>query len=136
MEQIWIQPPAEARPSQVPCRSGKTQLMEAALARLFLQRPRWPCCAVQSTCPGVVFGCVLKFWVSPSVLCQFSVWKPEGMVVTMEKTGGQSWVFTHTFPVCSLGPATPHTLGHLQQARYGSRHPANGFINNSYNNRC
>ena len=31
---------------------------------------------------------------------------------------------------------TPHTLGHLQQARYGSRHPANGFINNSYNNRC
>lgn len=80
-------------------------------------------------------------WVCPEVLgftivlCQFSVWKPEGVEVTMEKTGGQGWVFTHTFSVWSLGPATPHILGHLRQARHSSRHPVNVFINNSYN-RC
>lgn len=50
---------------------GQQDRMEAALARLLLQRPRWPCCAVQSTCPGVLFGCVLKFWVSPAFFANF-----------------------------------------------------------------
>ena len=58
--------------------------MEAALARLFLQRPRWPCCAVQSTCPGVVFGCVLKFWVSPSVLCKKLVSTSNGIAQQLD----------------------------------------------------